>query len=138
MNPNHGAPSLGHLGSQVDVQHELEEKDCNLSQNILSKATVMIERPARYGKQLVNDLKRKNGGEWDAEAERGWVNLGEDRAEVVAAADRLELSVEGPADAAERLENVVGRHLVGFARNLEIEVQWHRNDNASGTRQATE
>ncbi|OAV52162.1 DUF2218 domain-containing protein [Enteractinococcus helveticum] len=109
-----------------------------MSQNITSKATVMIERPARYGKQLVNHLKRKSGGEWDAETERGWVNLGEDRAEVVAAADRLELSVEGPADAVERLEGVVGRHLVGFARNLDIEVQWHRNDDAAGTRQATE
>lgn len=97
-----------------------------------------IERPARYGKQLVNHLKRKSGGEWDADAERGWVNLGEDRAEVVAASDRLELSVEGPADAVERLEDVVGRHLVGFARNLEIEVQWQRSDDTAGTRQASE
>lgn len=109
-----------------------------MSQKITSKATVLIERPARYGKQLVNHLRRKSGGEWDAETERGWINLGDDRAEVVAAEEQLELSVEGPADHIERLEGVVGRHLVSFARTLEIEVQWHRSDAAAGTRQATE
>ena len=109
-----------------------------MSQNITSTATVSIERPARYGKQLVNHLKRKSGGEWDAEAERGWINLGDDRAEVVAAQEQLELAVEGPADHIERLEGVVGRHLVSFARTLEIVVQWHRSDDAEGTRQATE
>ena len=109
-----------------------------MSQNITSKSTVAIERPARYGKQLVNHLKRKSGGEWDAESESGWVNLGEDRAEVVAAQDQLQLSVEGPAEEIERLEGVVGRHLVGFARTLQIEVQWHRSDDSAGSRQATE
>ena len=109
-----------------------------MPQKITSKANVLIERPARYGKQLVNHLKRKSGGAWDADAERGWVSLGDDRAEVVAGEDQLQLLVEGPAESVERLEGVVGRHLVGFARNLQVEVQWRRDDGSIGTRQATE
>ncbi len=103
-----------------------------------SEATVAIERPARYGKQLVNHLKRKSGGEWDPETERGWVNLGENRAEVVTGQDHLELSVEGSTEDIERLEDIVGRHLVGFAKTLKIEVQWSRSDDSTGTRQASE
>lgn len=109
-----------------------------MSQNITSKATVSIERPARYGKQLVNHLRRKDGGEWGAETERGRVNLGDDFAEVVAAHEQLELSVEGPAESIARLEDVVGRHLVSFAKTLTIQVQWHRSDDSEGTHQATE
>lgn len=108
-----------------------------MSQNIMSTATVLIERPGRYGKQLVSHLKRKNGGEWNADTERGWVNLSGDRADVVAKDAQLELSVEAPLENIERIEGVVGRHLVGFARTLHVEVQWHRSDGSAGTRQAT-
>lgn len=108
-----------------------------LTSNTLSTAAVEIERPARYGKQLVNHLRRKSGGEWDAQTESGWVNLSGDTATVVAAGGQLTLTVDGPEENIERLEDIVGRHLVGFARKLQIDIRWTRSDGSEGTRQVS-
>ncbi len=108
-----------------------------MTSNIISTALVEIERPARYGKQLVNHLRRKSGGEWDEQTESGWVNLSDDTATVVAADGQLTLTVDGPEENIERLEDVVGRHLVGFARKLQIDIHWTRSDGSEGTRQAS-
>lgn len=109
-----------------------------MAEQLSSTATVTMDRAARYGKQLTNHLKRKSGGEWDAETESGTINLLEHRAEVKAADEALELRVEGPAEALEQLENVVGRHLVRFARDQHLEVQWQRSDGSVGSQQVTE
>ncbi|WP_220488119.1 DUF2218 domain-containing protein [Tessaracoccus sp. MC1756] len=102
-----------------------------------SVASVTTERPARYGKQLVGHLGRRAGGEWSAETESGWVQLGDlGRAELTAETDTLVLQVFGPdAEAIERLEQVVGRHLVRFGTKDKLAVAWVRDDGTPGTEQ---
>ena len=100
-----------------------------------SQARVATDRPARYGKQLVAHLGRRNGGEWVEGDERGTITLGDGTAELSCDADALLLRVEGPADALERLEDVVGRHPVRFGTRDELVVQWTRADGEPGTEQ---
>ena len=100
-----------------------------------SEALVSTDRPARYGKQLVAHLGRRNGGEWSGDDERGWIQLGDGRAEVVCASDGLRLSIEAPAEALARLEDVVGRHLVRFATQDELHVHWSRSTGDPGSEQ---
>lgn len=100
-----------------------------------STAGVSTDRPARYGKQLVTHLSRRNGGGWSVAEEIGWVALGDGRADVSCAPGELRLRVEGaPADL-DRLEDVVGRHLVRFGARDELVVTWVRDDGAPGTEQ---
>lgn len=100
-----------------------------------SEAAVSTERPARYGKQLVAHLGRRHGGEWDDEAGRGHIVLGDGRAEVSCTPDALLLAVEGEAAALEQLEDVVGRHLVRFGSRDELVVRWTRADGTPGSEQ---
>ena len=100
-----------------------------------SEAVVATDRPARYGKQLVAHLGRRHGGEWSEDDERGFVLLAGGRAGIASAADGLHLSVEGPAEDLERLEDVVGRHLVRFGTRDELHVRWTRSDGRPGTEQ---
>src|SRR5699024_12168667 len=100
-------------------------------------ASVEYERHARYGKKLVNHLRRKRGVELDSQTESGWVNLSGDTATVVAAGGQLTLTVDGPEENIERLEDIVGRHLVGFARKLQIDIRCTRSDGSEGTRQVS-
>lgn len=105
-------------------------------------ASVPTDRPARYGKQLTAHLGRRHGGEWDAEAGTGWVQLADARLELTAADTALDLRVLTPDGATgedlARLEDVVGRHLVRFATHDSLEVAWRRADGTPGTRQVTE
>lgn len=100
-----------------------------------SEAVVATDRPARYGKQLVAHLGRRNGGEWSDDDQRGFIVLASGRAEVSSAPDGLHLSVEGPPEDIERLEDVVGRHLVRFGTRDELRVRWTRSDGEPGTEQ---
>lgn len=103
-----------------------------------TRAVVTTDRPARYGKQLVNHLGRKQGGEWDDATSTGWVTLGSGRLEAAVGDATLELSVVAPADDLERLEDVVGRHLVRFGARDELVCAWTRADGQPGSRQVME
>lgn len=104
-----------------------------------SRALVATERPARYGKQLVNHLGRKQGGEWDDAAATGWVALGDHgRLEAATVEGALELSLTAPDADLERLEDVVGRHLVRFGARDGLVCQWIRADGGTGSRQVAE
>jgi hypothetical protein len=87
-------------------------------------AAVATDRPARYGKQLVAHLGRRNGGEWSADAESGWIDLGAGRATVAAGDGLLDLHLSAPADELARLQDVIGSHLVRFGERDELSVEW--------------
>ena len=100
-----------------------------------SEALVVTDRPARYGKQLVAHLGRRNSGDWSDRDQRGWIEFADGRAELSCASDGLHLSIQGnPTDLA-RLEDVVGRHLVRFGTRDELHVRWSRSDGVPGTEQ---
>lgn len=103
-----------------------------------SEASIVTDRAVRYGKQLVSHLSRRSGGEWDAEKGAGWIQLGEQgRADVQALGDSLTLQVCGPdLETLERLEGVVGSHLVRFGAKDEFTVDWKRGDGTDGTTQS--
>ena len=104
----------------------------------LTRAQVATDRPARYGKQLAQHLGRKMGGEWDSEAETGWVLLGESRLTLTADEGVLSLELDAPEAELERFEGVVGRHLVRFGVRDELVCAWTRADGSTGTRQVVE
>jgi hypothetical protein len=91
-----------------------------------TRATVTTERPERYGKQLVNHLGRRSGGEWSAEDGSGWITLGAGRATVTATAGGLELAITAPGKQLAGLEKVVGSHLERFGERDALRVEWHR------------
>lgn len=103
-----------------------------------TRALVATDRPARYGKQLTSHLGRKMGGEWDESAETGWVVLGDGRLTLAVQEGELVLDLEAPADDLERLEGVVGRHLVKFGAKDDLVCAWSRSDGSEGTRQVME
>lgn len=103
-----------------------------------SSAVVTTDRPARYGRQLVNHLGRRQGGEWDVDSETGWVVLGDGRLDVFARESSLELALTAPAADLERLEGVVGRHLVRFGARDDLVCAWTRADGNPGSRQVHE
>lgn len=100
-----------------------------------SSATVPTDRPARYGKQLVAHLGRRSGGEWSEADAAGWIALGDHRAEVTASEGALLLHIHAPAAELDRIEDVVGRHLVRFGTRDELVVRWLRADGTPGTEQ---
>ncbi|MGL6235136.1 MAG: DUF2218 domain-containing protein [Segniliparus sp.] len=96
-----------------------------------SRAAVATDRSHRYGKQLVAHLGRKHGGEWDADAGSGWIELAGGRATVAAAEDSLQLRVvASDEDSLTALEDVVGRHLVRFGEQDGLSVTWERDGEA--------
>ncbi|HKT05497.1 MAG TPA: DUF2218 domain-containing protein [Rugosimonospora sp.] len=100
-----------------------------------SEALVATDRPARYGKQLVAHLGRRNGGEWSDSDERGFIAFNAGRAELSCEPGGLRLAVEADPDVLAQLEDVVGRHLVRFGTRDELHVAWSRADGAPGTEQ---
>ena len=109
-----------------------------------STSTVATDRPGRYGKQLAAHLGRRVGSSWDTETDTGLVTFPFGHANIVAAEDGLRLYVEVAPDAEpdlqgdaglERLEDVVGRHLVRFGARDELTVVWTRSTGTPGTTQ---
>ncbi|MEW9552820.1 DUF2218 domain-containing protein [Nonomuraea sp. NPDC050783] len=102
----------------------------------MSTAAVSTDRPARYGKQLVSHLSRRVTGEWAEESATGSLDFnGSGRAELSCAEGVLNLRIETSPDNQERLEDVVGRHLVRFGARDELVVRWTRGDGSTGTEQ---
>ncbi|GLW75158.1 hypothetical protein Kpho02_74550 [Kitasatospora phosalacinea] len=98
-----------------------------------SSARVSTDRPARYAKQLAAHMGRKVPAEWSEETGRGSLVFGAGRAELTAEDGALLLSVEGAEEALDRLEDVVGRHLVRFGTRDELVVAWQREGGEAGT-----
>jgi hypothetical protein len=84
-----------------------------------SVARVSTDRAGRYGKQLASHLGRRAQSEWNEEDGRGLIVT--------------IWSQEDAADAVDRLENVVGRHLVRFGTRDELVVAWTRAGGVPGS-----
>jgi hypothetical protein len=97
----------------------------------VSTASVATDRPGRYAKQLVSHLSRRLSTEWDEASGTGWIQLDTGRAELSARTDALDIRID--ADDLDRFEDVIGRHLVRFAKKDVLVVQWARGDGTPGT-----
>ncbi len=111
---------------------------------VTSSASVATDRPARYGKQLAAHLGRRMTSSWDEDTGLGEILFPFGRATMTAKDGALLLFVEGNPDAEpdlrgpaglDRLEDVVGRHLVRFGTKDELVVHWRRSDDSPGTTQ---
>ncbi|WP_051943539.1 DUF2218 domain-containing protein [Streptacidiphilus rugosus] len=103
-----------------------------------SQARVVTDRPHRYAKQLAAHLGRKVETNWDSETGLGSLTFGAGTGAMTATDGALLLVVEGDAENLDRLEDVVGRHLVRFGAKDELVVEWHRGDGTRGTVQRNE
>jgi hypothetical protein len=103
-----------------------------------SHARVATDRPNRYAKQLASHFSRKIETHWDEETGQGSLSFSFGTAAMTAASDALLLVVEGDAGDLDRLEDVVGRHLVRFGTKDELVAEWHRADGTAGTVQRNE
>jgi hypothetical protein len=101
----------------------------------VSSARVPTDRAGRYGKQLVAHLSRRSSGAWDDTADRGWISMGSGRVELAGGPESLDIELRGAEEDVERLEDVVGRHLVRFGARDELVVAWVRADGTPGTEQ---
>jgi uncharacterized protein len=91
-------------------------------------ATVITDRPERYGKQLASHLGRRKGGEWSEETATGWIDFEDGRATLTADGDQLRLDITAPCDQLGKLEEVVGDHLARFGEKEELSVEWQRDN----------
>ena len=99
-----------------------------------STAIVSTDRPQRYGKQLVSHMTRKVPGTWD-EAGTGEIAFEFGTATLTSVDGALRIEVAGDPENLERLESVIGRHLVRFGTRDELVVSWVRSDGTPGTEQ---
>jgi hypothetical protein len=98
-----------------------------------SEARVLTDRPHRYAKQLASHLGRRLETEWDQESGKGSIVFASGRGELLAEEGALLLSVEGADEDLDRLEDVVGRHLVRFGNKDELVAEWHRDNGTPGS-----
>ncbi|MCQ4082102.1 DUF2218 domain-containing protein [Streptomyces sp. RB6PN25] len=97
-----------------------------------SQARVVTDRPHRYAKQLASHLGRRIQTEWSEETGAGRLDFPFGTGTMTAEPGALLLTVEGDAARLERLEDVVGRHLVRFGTKDELLVEWHRDNGEPG------
>ena len=98
-----------------------------------SEARVITDRPHRYARQLAAHLGRKVESSWDEQTGQASLTFSAGTATVNAEPGLLLLAVEGEADDLDRLEDVVGRHLVRFGAKDELVAEWHRDNGSPGT-----
>ncbi len=93
---------------------------------LLSTATVSIERPERWAKQLVSHLGHKAQVHETADGSVLTLTVG---VGVVSVADgQIVMTAEAPdEDALAKVENVLGGHLERFAHEHNIKVIWTRS-----------
>lgn len=110
-----------------------------MTATITSVARVATDRPSRYGKQLANHLNRRARGEWDEASETGTVAFGDadagDVATLACEPGTLVLTLTASPGTVDRLEDVLGRHLVRFGSRHELVARWTRSDGSLGTTQ---
>ena len=109
-----------------------------MDEQITTSADVATDRPGRYGKQLVSHLSRRSPGTWDDATGTGTIRFQGGDAALTAAGEVLRLELTTTPDAVDRLEDVLGRHLVRFATRDRLDVQWHRSDGTTGTHQTSD
>lgn len=105
-----------------------------------SVARVGTDRPAYYGRRLVNHMKRKLEASWDEAASTGRLAFNREGpvAGVVDLAcedDALVLTLSASAQNLPHLEEVAGRHLARFGYEDGLVVSWTRQDDSAGTTQ---
>lgn len=97
---------------------------------ISSTARVHTDRPGRYAKQLAGHFSRKIETRWDSDEGRGHLSFDREelRGEVdmIAGDGVLLLQLESAPESLDRLEAVVGKHLVRFATRDELIVEFKR------------
>ncbi len=105
-----------------------------MATDLTSSATVHTERAPRYAKQLTAHLSRRLQTSWDEESGTGSVRFDAGECALTATPEALVLSatVHGDPTDLQRVEDVVGRHLVRFGTRDELVVQWQRGDGTSG------
>jgi 3-oxoadipate enol-lactonase/4-carboxymuconolactone decarboxylase len=92
---------------------------------LTSRADVATLAAERYAKQLASHLGRKARVVPETAGDR--IHVGTGSCLVVAGAAALELRAEAPDEPSlQRVEDVVGRHLVRFGRRNELTVTWRR------------
>lgn len=92
-----------------------------------AEASVAIERPERWAKQLVSHLGNKaKVEETETGAKLYFGETGSSVGLVSTDAEHVLLTALGNSDEdLERAKNVLGKHLERFAEKLEIKVQWN-------------
>ncbi|MGW0332869.1 DUF2218 domain-containing protein [Streptomyces sp. NPDC003011] len=100
-----------------------------------SEARVATDRPHRYAKQLASHLGRRSETSWDEDSGEGKLVFQDGTGALTATEGALLLSVESQAEHLDRLEDVVGRHLVRFGTKDELVVEWRRDTGEPGTTQ---
>ncbi|MDN5797793.1 MAG: DUF2218 domain-containing protein [Intrasporangium sp.] len=99
-----------------------------------SRADVATGKPARYAKQLASHLGRKVPAEPTETGHRITIAGGVCELEVHEDTSLLVLLASAPdAESLTRVQDVVGRHLVGFGARDGLVVEWssgHRHDPA--------
>ncbi|WP_035304288.1 DUF2218 domain-containing protein [Actinokineospora inagensis] len=98
-----------------------------------SHARVATDRPGRYAKQLAAHMARKVETEWDPDTGVGELRFPFGTSALRAEPDALLLTVDGAPEDLERLEAVVGKHLVRFGAKDELVVAWTRDTGTPGT-----
>ena len=94
------------------------------------------DRPARYAKQWASHMGRTAATEWDEDAGQGWIQFPTGKATLAAGDDVLLVAlVADDAESRDRLEGVVGRHLVRFGAKDELVCSWVRTDGTQGSEQ---
>ena len=96
-----------------------------------TRATAVTDRSECYGKQLVSNLGRRNGGQRSPETQSESIKLGSREATLTAKDGELRLRIVGAVDDLFRLEDVVGIHPVRFGERDELTVRWERDPAAS-------
>ena len=101
-----------------------------------STAAVATERPGRYAKQLASHFAKKIPTGWDEQAGEGFLEFPFGRATLAAGDGVLLIALVCPdAESRDRLESVVGRHLVRFGTKDELVCVWRRTDGTPGSEQ---
>ena len=112
---------------------------------ITSTAEVATERAARYGKQLASHLGHRLETQWDDAAGSGTITFAEGHCRLDATGTALVLRIGLDASVApesatavlDRMEDVVGRHLVRFGSRDELVVAGQRSDGSPASRQVS-
>ena len=95
---------------------------------ITATGTCATSRAARYSKQLVSHMSRRHGGEWDSEADRGYILFPTTRADLKCTDDMMTITVEAEdEETATFLEDVIERHLVKFGAKDNLTMEWTRS-----------
>ncbi|MGW7380677.1 DUF2218 domain-containing protein [Streptomyces sp. NPDC054794] len=90
----------------------------------LATAHVVTDRPARYLKQLVSHMGHKAGTTLTPDG-RGTITVAAGTCNLTASPDRLELTATAvDAESLARVQDVITRHLVRFATQEELVVEW--------------